>query len=366
MRDIPINDLSRWNNDELNEINERVLKVISTGQFMLGPRTRDLENALTKRTNANGTVCVGNGTDALTLAFLGLQISPGDKVLTVANAGGYATGALLRLGAIPLLIDVDIKTGQMCLESLVAVLDKHPEAKAVVVTHLYGLMADIEQIHHVIQQRGIYLVEDCAQAIGASVGSLEAGSWGDASTFSFYPTKNLAGLGDGGAVAFKDAERLQRTRQLAQYGWSQRYVISETNGFNSRLDEIQASVILYRERQLDKLNEQRRLIVRQYSESIENESYFLWKDDQTYVGHLAVVIVESRDTVAENFQKQKIATGIHYPLLDHQQPAWAKHFSGVQLPNSEALVQRIMTVPCFPEMTQDEVKRVCDSLSRIS
>ena len=197
---VPINDLARWDPVDLNDVKACITEVANSGHFMRGPHTSDLEIQLGVMLNEMKVVCVGNGTDALVLSLLSLGVKPGEKVATVANAGGYATGAILRVGAIPVLIDVDLVTAQMSAASLSAQLETHPDIKVVIATHLYGLMADMQLIRDLTSTKGILLVEDCAQAIGANQRGTPAGAWGDASTFSFYPTKNLACLGDGGAV----------------------------------------------------------------------------------------------------------------------------------------------------------------------
>ena len=319
---VPINDLSRWDNSERDRIDTRIQAVVKSGHFMLGSNTKELENQLSGRLDGMNVLCVGNGTDALAVSILGLGLQAGDKIATAANAGGYATGAILRLGCIPILIDVDLKTAQMSSSVLSSVLAQHPDIRAVIVTHLYGLMADIGAISAITQENKILLIEDCAQAIGAAIDDREAGSWGDASTFSFYPTKNLGCLGDGGAVAFRDAVHYASGRRVAQYGWSERYVISDLNGFNSRIDEIQAAVLLERIQTLQSNNGKRRAIVRQYAEVLQASHKIIWQDDASYVGHLAIVVGPSRAHIQQVLDAHEVGHGIHYPLTDNSQPAW--------------------------------------------
>jgi dTDP-4-amino-4,6-dideoxygalactose transaminase len=362
---VPINDLSRWDNSERDRIDSRIQAVVKSGHFMLGGNTRELEGLLSQRLDGMNVMCVGNGTDALTVSILGLGLQAGDKIATVANAGGYATGAILRLGCIPVLVDVDLETAQMSLSSLSAVLVQHPDIKAVVVTHLYGLMADVGAISTTIREKKILLIEDCAQAIGAELDGREAGSWGDASTFSFYPTKNLGCLGDGGAVAFRHSENYALGRRVAQYGWSERYVISDLNGFNSRLDEIQAAVLLERIQTLKTNNDKRRAIVRQYSASLPANHQMIWHDDASYVGHLAILVGPSRSHIQQVLDAHQVGHGIHYPLTDNQQPAWQKVFLDASVPNCEKLGKQIVTIPCFPAMTDAEVAQVCTALAAL-
>jgi dTDP-4-amino-4,6-dideoxygalactose transaminase len=362
---IPVNDLARWDATDFAEATKCITEVTKSGHFMRGPHTAAFEQQLGQVLNQMSVVCVGNGTDALLLSLLSLGIKPGDKVATVANAGGYATGVILGIGALPVLIDVDSTTAQMSTEHLLRQIATHSDLKAVIVTHLFGLMANMSLIQASLEGKDLFLIEDCAQAIGAVQEGNPAGSWGDASTFSFYPTKNLGCLGDGGAVSFKNLANADICRRLAQYGWTERYVISETNGFNSRLDEIQAAVLLSRLERLDQNNQVRRSIVDRYSGALKNNRHMIYENSENYVGHLAVMVSPDRQADTRKLDLANVGHGLHYPVLDHYQPAWEKHFPGVSLPNSEDLVRSIITLPCFPLMTEDEISRVCEVLQTL-
>ena len=362
---VPINDLSRWDNSERDRIDRRIQTVVKSGHFMLGSNTKELESQLSSRLDGLNVMCVGNGTDALVVSILGLGLQAGDKIATAANAGGYATGAILRLGCIPVLIDVEIDTAQMSPNSLLAALEQHSDIKAVIVTHLYGLMADIAAISAITREKKTLLIEDCAQSIGATRDGREAGSWGDASTFSFYPTKNLGCLGDGGAVAFRNEADYASGRRVAQYGWSERYVISDMNGFNSRLDEIQAAVLLERIQTLQSNNDKRRAIVRQYADVLPVSHKMIWQDDASYVGHLAIVVGPSRAHIQQVLDAHEVGHGIHYPLTDNSQPAWQMNFRDATVPNCDQLATQIVTIPCFPSMTDAEIGQVCSALAAL-
>ncbi len=235
--------------------------------------------------------------------------------------------------------------------------------RAVVATHLYGLMCDVEGIVEICRERGIAVVEDCAQAAGAQRGGRRAGSLGDAATFSFYPTKNLAAIGDGGAVATNTPEVDERVRALRQYGWSQKYRAEVPGGWNSRLDELQAAVLRVGLARLDERNERRREIVRRYAEALPpHAGRFVWNDGEDFVGHLAVILAEDRDHVRTALDAAGIGTDVHYPVTDYEQPAWR---SDVRLPVTDHAVAHVLTVPCFPELTEDEVDRVCEALGEL-
>ena len=362
---IPVNDLSRWDPSDLSEIKRAMIEVAESGYFMRGPKNKALEVDLGNLLNNRNVVCVANGTDALALALLSLGIKPDDKIACTPNAGGYGTGAVIRVGALPVLVDVELETAQMSAEALELALVSNPEIRAVLVTHLYGLMANMSQISRVVDKYGLLLIEDCAQAIGATQNGVPAGAWGDASTFSFYPTKNLPCIGDGGAVAFADIENAELCRRLSQYGWSERYVIADQNGINSRLDEIQAAILLNRLKNLSLNNEIRRSIVKRYSASLDSNRAMIWQDSESYIGHLAVMVSDSRDKDIENLIRANIGFGIHYPVLDHMQPAWNRYFSNVELPNSEKLVNSIVTLPCFPLLKESEIDRISVALEAL-
>lgn len=362
---IPINDLTRWDTADLADVTECMTAVAKSGYFMRGPHTSELEQQLGTMLNGMNVVCVGNGTDALVLSLLSLGIKEGDKVATVANAGGYATGAILSIRAIPVLVDVDLMTAQMSAASLSTQLETHPEISAIIATHLYGLMADMQLIRELAAAKGILLIEDCAQAAGASQSGVPAGAWGDAATFSFYPTKNLACLGDGGAVAFKNVNNAEICRSLAQYGWSERYTVALDGGFNSRLDEIQAAIIGSRIKRLSYNNLVRRRIVGRYIEALNPTRYIISQDSESFVGHLAVMVTSHQLSDAQKLDQAMVGNGVHYPVLDHHQPVWRKHFTDVTLPVSEKLVKSVITLPCFPLMNDDEISRVCEVLSTL-
>ena len=362
---VPLNDLARWDETDRLNISRAVQEVVNSGYFINGPKTAEFNSYMQQLLGGREVVLVGNGTDALTLSLLGLGIKNGDKVATVSNAGGYATGAILRVGAVPLLIDVEPNTAQISKDDLQSKLENESDVKAVIVTHLYGLMADMKAILDVTRSFGCFVIEDCAQSIGAVQSGSIAGAFGDASTFSFYPTKNLSCLGDGGAVSFKFEEHADNARQLAQYGWSSRYAIVKEKGFNSRLDEIQAAVLLERVSGLNANNEKRRQIVNQYKSAVVGSRYFISAEDASFVGHLGIMVTESRGLDASVLQRAGVATGIHFPILDHHQVGWNRHFKNEILPNSESLVGRILTLPCFPMLSDVEIERVCETLQAL-
>jgi dTDP-3-amino-2,3,6-trideoxy-4-keto-D-glucose/dTDP-3-amino-3,4,6-trideoxy-alpha-D-glucose/dTDP-2,6-dideoxy-D-kanosamine transaminase len=239
-----------------------------------------------------------------------------------------------------------------------------PDVRAVVVTHLYGLLADVEGIVALCRDRGIRVVEDCAQATGARRNGRRAGAFGDAAAFSFYPTKNLAALGDGGAVTTNDDDVAARVRLLRQYGWDSKYHVAVAGAWNSRLDELQAAVLRIRLHRLDDSNARRRWIVARYADALATDvGRFVASAGEDCVAHLAVAVFEDRERLRARFDAARVGTDMHYPTADHQQPAWRHEYRDLHLPVTEHAVRHVLTVPCFPELTEEELERVCEVLS---
>ncbi|MBI4883344.1 MAG: DegT/DnrJ/EryC1/StrS family aminotransferase [Actinobacteria bacterium] len=365
MARVPLNDLSRTDAATASNIVRAVADVIDRGAFLKNRYTAELEQRLSNRLAGRPVLGVGNGTDALYLALRATGVGVGRRVANVANAGGYTTGATLRAGGSPVFVDVDPRTAQMSRAALATVLEATPDVVAVVLTHLYGLVGDVQVIRSLCDERNVTLIEDCAQSMGASVDGRSVGTFGDIATLSFYPTKNLGAFGDAGAVVCATPDLHERVSVLAQYGWGQRYEVTVPGGINSRIDEIQAAVLLEAERLLDAQNERRRAIVSRYAAAVQGERYLLAEQTERYVGHLAVMVTEQRSEDAKRLDASGVGTGIHYPISDHRQPGWETAVPRAELPNTDWLVDRILTLPCFPAMSDDEVDQVADALASL-
>ena len=360
---IPINDLKRAANEDLSKIDSAVKRVLKSGWFILGPELEAFEEEFARYLGGGFAIGVGNGTDALEISLTALGIKPGDLVATTANCGGYSTTAIMKIGAVPIYIDVELETGLMSVTSLESVMISYRNLKCVIVTHLYGNAANIELIHETTEKYNVNLVEDCAQAIGAEVSGIKVGNFGEISTFSFFPTKNLGALGDAGGLFTKRRDLAEKIKKLRQYGWSRKYYSEIEHGQNSRMDEIQAAILRFRLEQLDQLNSKRRKILAGFKDSIKTSNVnALWFLDSRSVGHLAVLSVENREEVQKILLEDQIMSEVHYPLLDSQQPAWLA--KNCDLTNSEMLVQKIITIPCFPQLTESEVHRIQNSISK--
>jgi dTDP-4-amino-4,6-dideoxygalactose transaminase len=359
---VPLNDLSRSWLATSDEVRASVLRVLASGWYVHGPEHGAFEQALASFLDIRHAVGVANGTDALTLALLAVGCLSGSEVVTAANAGGYTSIAAARIGCGVVYADVDAHGLVVTPETVAAAIG--PSTRAVVVTHLYGNVADTEGIVALCRPRGIAVVEDCAQSLGATSAGQRVGTVGDVAAISFYPTKNLGAAGDGGAVATMDDGIASTVRSLRQYGWGGKYEVERPDGMNSRLDEIQAAVLRVGLAHLDDLTAKRQTIVRRYRDVLEpTPAGMVSGSTDAFVGHLAVARFAARDRARVALHAARIATDIHYPVLDHRQRGLPRPVRDTLLPHTERAAGEILTIPCFPEMTGSEIDRVCVALA---
>lgn len=369
---VPFNDTSRIFKLFEEELKETLYKVAKSGWWLQGEHNQSFSKSFAEFCNARYCVPVANGTDALELALRAslpeMQPHSEHEVITVANAGGYTSTACHLVGAKPVYVDIDPLTQLICLDSLKNALNEH--VRAVVITHLYGGAVDMYTVRKCLDDspfENIVLIEDCAQAHGAKVGNERVGSLGDLATFSFYPTKNLGALGDAGAITTSDPERHQKVRSLHQYGWTSKYQISHAQGRNSRMDEMQAAVLDTLLPHLDTFNKRRIEIRDLYLEAASEKLQFLDYSTNDFVGHLTVAKTPDRDGFSKFMSDRNIATDIHYPTLDCDQLAWQNKSMRIEektnLKNSRQGIQEIISIPCFPQMREEEVQHVVNALS---
>lgn len=360
---ILINNLSTKLTDYRRDVNEAIARVLDSSNFILGSETKDFESLFAHYIQINHCCCVANGTDAIELALRALGLQPGDKIATVANASMYSCTGIIAIGGIPIFMDVDLKSNLVTLSEVVTAISRG--VKAVIVTHLYGqAIPEIIEIAEKCRTAGVFLVEDCAQAHGAIVQNRKVGSFGDVGCFSFYPTKNLGGLGDGGAIVTNSLQIAKTLTQLRQYGWSDKYKVKLAGGRNSRIDEIQASVLSTFLPYLDGWNERRREIASQYTRNITNHNVTLPPvRGSDYVAHLYVLRSKERDSLCEFLKGVGIMSDIHYPIPDYCQPIFENRFLHLYLPNTEQLAKEVLTLPCYPEMTQTDVDKVISAVN---
>jgi len=359
-----INDLRRHAESMRPELEQAARAVIGSGRFVLGEQVAAFEAEYAAYCGVEHCVGVANGTEALELALKALGIGPGHHVATVANAGMYATVAILAVGATPSYVDVDALTLLIDPAALADRVDRE-RPDALIVTHLYGRLNDMERVLAICAHRDIPVIEDCAQAHGAARGGRKAGAFGDIGCFSFYPTKNLGALGDGGAVVTRSTDIADRIRKLRQYGWSGKYRAALAGGRNSRLDEMQAAFLRVALKRLDGWNQRRREIAARLAQRIDHRDVICPPlDADAYVAHLFAVRSSQRDALATALRAGGIATDVHYPLPDYRQPAIAGLIADLpSLPVTDSACDEVLTLPCFPEMTDDEVDAVVDCVN---
>ena len=362
---VPLNDLCRQTASLQQEIERAVAQVVTSGWYVLGPNVSAFEREFAQYCDARHCIGVANGTDALELALRALECGPGSEVITVANAGMYATTAILAAGAIPVLADIDSVTLTMSPDGLAQCIG--PKTAAIIITHLYGQLADLDRLMSIADGHGVPVIEDCAQAHGAERGGRKAGTAGAIGCFSFYPTKNLGALGDGGALTTNEDALADTLKALRQYGWRSKYNADRPYGRNSRLDELQAAVLRVKLPKLDGWNARRREIMRRYRASGGSRVRIPNADGLDHVAHLCVARTDRREQLRGLLTSRKIGTDIHYPIPDHHQTGMRGILSdGLSLPCTEAAAAEILTLPCFPEMTEAEITRVCDALEDFS
>ncbi len=335
------------------------------GTYIGGSFVADFERAFADWCGRELAVAVANGTDALELAARAAGIAAGDEVICVANAGGYSTVACIAIGAVPVYVDVNLRDAQINFDAAIAAVNSR--TRAIVVTHLFGLLNDVSILKEALRRQDrndVRIIEDCAQAHGARVPSRARA---DLATYSFYPTKNLGAIGDAGAVVTDDPLLAERVRALREYGWTSKYRSELKYGRNSRMDSLQAAVLT---RSLDRVADQnclRRQIHRRYTKALPSGWRLIGEDSERFVAHLCVLVAPDRlgrDRMTLHLDQLGIGNAIHYPTLDIDQPAWnGVGRRGSELVNSYELLNRILTIPCFPELSESEIASVIAALS---
>lgn len=340
-----------------------IQRVLNSYWYILGNEVAAFEQEFAAYCGVANCISLANGTDALELSLRAIGIKTGDQVILAANAGFYSSTAIHAIGAIPYYIDIEPSTLTLSVAQLHSAI--HIQPKAIIATHLYGQMAEMEAIVELATTIGVPVIEDCAQAHGAMKNGKRAGSFGTIGCFSFYPTKNLGALGDGGAVITNDAKIAESIRQLRQYGWSSKYHVTIPGGCNSRLDELQAAVLRTKLPYLDANNDKRRKIANKYNQAFANlpmQCPNLVNAD--YVAHLYVIRLQRRNEFRDFLKTHGIMTDVHYPIPDHLQTAYSCSQGQGDLPITEMACNQVVSLPCFPGMTEDEINKVIEIVQK--
>lgn len=350
------------------EIDAAVHRVLESGWYILGREVESFEQEFAAYIRVRHAIGVASGTDALELSLRACGVGPGDLVFTVSHTAVATVAAIELAGATPVLVDIDPVTYTMDPKCLEAALAQPPTGipKAIIPVHLYGHPADMPSILEIAKRYGLYVIEDCAHSHGATLDGRITGAWGDIAAFSFYPTKNLGALGDGGMVVTNDPALAERVRLLRQYGWRERY-ISDIPGGNSRLDELQAAVLRVKLQYLDKENMRRQSLAQTYNALLADTGLTLpeVRSGVSHVYHQYVVRLPQRDVLRTYLRQAGIGTLIHYPVPVHLQPAYQDQLPRVApLPWTEQVARQVLSLPMFPQLSDDQIRRVGECIVR--
>lgn len=363
-RGIPLVDLRYPYEETGGEISEAVSSVLQSRRFILGPEVRSFEEEMADYIGTSHAVGVGSGTAALYLILRALGIGPGDEVITTPFTFIATAEAVAQCGATPVFADIDPDTFNL---DPVAVPGRiTSKTRAIIAVHIYGLPADIEPLRQITDSHGIALIEDCAQAAGAEYGGRKAGSLGHAAAFSFFPTKNLGGAGDGGMVCTGDEEIARKVRVLRVHGSEKKY-FHELIGVNSRLDEIQAAILRVMLRHLDRFNDIRRETAASYGGRLQGVKPPVEPEGSRHVYHLYTIKTGERDSLMERLTDEGIGCRVYYPVPLHLQPCF-RHlgYQPGDFPAAESVTGEVLSIPMFLGMTASQAERVSEAVNRLA
>lgn len=360
---IPILDLSKQYAELKQDIESEVLKVLASGQYILGENVRKLEKSFAEYTGTNHALGVASGTDALHLALRALDIGPGDEVITVSFTFIATVEAISYVGATPVFADINPDTFNLDVKELEKKIT--PKTKAIIPVHLYGQPVDMSPVIEIAKKYNLFVVEDCAQAIGAEYKGKKAGSFGDIGCFSFFPTKNLGTFGDGGMVTTNSDYLKDRMTALRNHGSKARYYHDEV-GLNSRLDEIHAAILNVKFPHIDRWNSKRRDAAYYYNELLKDVAEIETPQEfgnTSCVYHQYTLKAPVRDDLVESLKEKGIGAMIYYPVPVHLQNAY-KDLGGSEgdLPVTEAQTKLVLSLPMFPEITREQQQEVIQAV----
>jgi dTDP-4-amino-4,6-dideoxygalactose transaminase len=346
-----------------SEIEEAVISVMRSNQYVLGEQVALLEQEFSNYIGTHSAIGVANGTDAIEIALRALNIGIGDEVITVSHTAVATVAAIECTGAKAVLVDIDSKSYTLDPIQLDESFTK--KTKAIIAVHLYGHAADLEPIVTFCRLNKIFLIEDTSQAHGAKYNDKRLGSFGDIGCFSCYPTKNLGAIGDAGLITTNSSKLANKIKMLREYGWKNRTSIFP--GRNSRLDELQASILRIKLKYLDLDNQKRRNIAKLYYDQLSSLPIVLpfISSNVEPAFHLFVVQVEKRQSLLNFLEQEGIIAGIHYPLPIHRHPAYeGRIMTSKNMSITEALVHKIISLPIYPELSNSETDKIVSTLKR--
>ncbi|OYD08038.1 DegT/DnrJ/EryC1/StrS family aminotransferase [Paludifilum halophilum] len=364
MRKTPLLDLKAQYRTIRREVEQAVMGVLESGRYILGPEVEAFEQEVARFTGTRYGIGVANGTDALLLTLDAAGIGPGDEVITSPFTFFATAEVISRLGAKPVFVDIDPNTYNLDVSQLEA--KRTEKTRAIVPVHIFGQPADMDEINRFAEACGLFVLEDAAQAFGSDYKGRKAGSLGHAATFSFFPTKNLGGYGDGGMVVTDNEELTAGIRSLRVHGRSHRSKYHNARiGYNSRLDELQAAVLRIKLKYLESWNRARREKARLYDRMLKGLPVVTptAREDRTHIYHLYIVQSEDRDALLKGLQERGIGVGSYYPVPLHLQEVYRDlGYQEGDLPRAEAISKRSFALPLYPEMDEEMLQGVVEAV----
>ncbi len=362
---LPLLDLTAQYQSIREDLQEAVNRVLESGQYIMGPEVKAFEQEVADYCGVKHAVGVANGTDALLLALDAKGIGAGDEVITTPFTFFATAEVISQLGATPVFVDIDPETYNIDVEQIRQNINQ--KTKAIIPVHIFGQPANIDEIMSLAEEHNLFVLEDAAQAMGAEYQRKKIGSWGHAATFSFFPTKNLGGYGDGGMVVTNDDELAAKIRILRVHGSYPKKYYHNVLGYNSRLDEIQAAMLRVKLRHLDTWNHLRREKAEIYHERLQRlpiqtpvEAPY-----RKHIYHLYIVRSNERDELMQYLKEHGISTGVYYPLPLHLQEVFRDlEYQEGSLPHAEAASKRTFALPLFPELTEEQIDHVVDRITQ--
>jgi len=361
---IPFLDLKAQYREIKPEVDAAVARVIDSAHFVLGPDVAAFEERFAAYCGTKHCVALNSGTSALHLALLAAGIGPGDEVITVSMTFVATTAAILYCGAKPVFVDVDPDTWTMDPNQVEAAIT--PRTKAILPVHLHGLMADMDPIIEIADRAGLIVIEDAAQSHGAEYRGRRAGSIGDIGCFSFYPGKNLGAFGEGGAAVTSSSDLARKIALLRDWGQESKYN-HVLPGYNFRMDEIQAAILMVKMRHIESWTEGRRAVASRYEQLLARHQFKrpAPPSHSRHVYHVYAIEVEGRDQIKKALGAAGVGTGIHYPIPIHLQKAYAElGYGRGDLPAAESVAKRFLSLPIYPELRPDQVEKVVAELEK--
>ncbi len=361
---VPLMDIGSQYGPLRAEIDAAIAGVLDTGRFILGPHVAALEEEIGQELGGRHCVGVANGTDALVIALNALDVGPGDEVITTPYTFYATAEAIARMGAVPVFCDV--RPDDFCIDPDLVEARITPRTKALLPVHIFGHPADMPALQKVADRHGLPVIEDAAQAYGASDGGVPVGAMGDIATFSFFPTKNLPGIGDGGMVVCKDPDVAARVRRLRFHGSKDKVVFEEV-GYNSRLDELQAAVIRIFLKHVHGWNDGRRAAARAYAEAGLGELMTLpaERDGAHHIYHLYMARHDDREVVQKALSAKGVSNAVYYGIPMHLQPVFAHlGYREGDLPVAEEAARTALALPMHPFLTAEQARYVVDALAQ--